>query len=75
MQTLSEMPSPAYPCLTFLGTAEKIVDPGRIEDRMAQWPGGHLEILQGGEHEVMVEIPETRTRVFDMIAAHFDAHP
>ena len=75
MQGLSEMPSPAYPCLTFLGTAEKIVDPDRIEERMAQWPDGHLEMLQGGEHEVMVEIPETRAHVFDMIAAHFDAHP
>jgi lysophospholipase len=75
MQKLSEMPSPDYPCLTFIGTGEKIVDPDRIKERMAHWPGGHLEVLQGGEHEVLVEIPETRNRVFDMIAAHFDAHP
>lgn len=75
MQALSEMPSPPYPCVTFLGTAEKIVDPDRIEQRMARWPNGTLEKITGGEHEVLLEIPKSRQRVFDMTAAHFDAHP
>ena len=75
MRKLQDTPSPACPCLTFCGTAEKIVDPARIKDRMARWPGGHLEMLPGAEHEVMLEIPATRSKVFDMMAAHFDSHP
>lgn len=75
MQKLHDAPSPAYSCLTFCGTSETIVDPDRIKDRMARWPNGHLEILPRAEHEVLLEIPETRQKVFDMVAAHFDSHP
>lgn len=75
MNALAAMASPAMACLTFLGSSETIVDPDRIRDRMARWPDGHLEVLQGAEHEVMLEIPETRQKVFDMMATHFGNHP
>jgi lysophospholipase len=68
-------PSPDLPCLTFLGTDERIVDVARIEDRMARWPGGRLVRIERGEHEVMMEIPQVRQRVYDETCAHFDAHP
>lgn len=74
MNRLASTASPDLPCLTFLGTSENIVDPARIHDRMARWPGGQLEVLQGGEHEVMHEIPATREKVFAMTGAHFAAN-
>ncbi|MEO0357663.1 MAG: alpha/beta hydrolase, partial [Pseudomonadota bacterium] len=42
MRRLSKRPSPKVPCLTFVGTAEDIVDPNRIGQRMAQWGNGQL---------------------------------
>lgn len=74
MDALHEMVSPNYPALTFLGTAEKIVDPERIRNRMSRWSEGKLEVLKGAEHEVMLELPATRKRVFDMADAHYSAH-
>ena len=72
MRKLAAKPSPTVPCLTFLGTDEEIVDPSRIRSRMAHWTNGHLEVIEGAKHEVMMETPEVRTRVFDAICAHFD---
>lgn len=70
---LARMPSPAQPCVTYLGTNERIVHIGRIEERMAKWPNGRLEIIEGGEHEVLMEGPEIRKCVFDDMVAFFDA--
>ncbi|WP_306153271.1 alpha/beta fold hydrolase [Roseovarius sp. MMSF_3281] len=70
---LSRLPSPDLPCLTLLGTEEDIVDVSRIRARMAAWPGGRLEELDGGRHEVLMDTPAMRARAFDMLAAHYDA--
>lgn len=69
--SLSRLPSPDMPCVTFLGTQERIVDVPRIHDRMRRWPRGHLEIVPGAEHEVLMETPDIRTRVIDEIAKRF----
>lgn len=74
MRTLSQRPSPDVPCLVFLGSEEEIVDPTRIHDRMAHWPSGELVMLENGRHEVLMEVPTLRNRVFDGAAALFDAH-
>ena len=74
MRRMSRLASPRVPATTFLGTAESIVDPARIHDRMARWPGGTLEIVEGGKHETMMEGPEVRSRFFDTAAALFTAH-
>lgn len=71
---LTLAPSPDLPCLTALGTAEKVVDPAPIHMRMARWPGGRLEMYPGAEHEVMMEGPEHRRRFFDSATELFDAH-
>lgn len=68
---LSRRPSPDLPCFTMLGTRERVVDPARIRNRMARWPKGTLEMAEGGEHEVMMERPDLRTRFFDQAAALF----
>lgn len=71
MRTLSQMPSPATPCLTFLGTEETIVTPSRIHDRMDRWPNGELIVIPAGRHEVMLETPAIRRAVYDRTIAHF----
>ncbi len=74
MRALSQRPAPAMPCLTFLGLDEAIVDPLRIRQRMAGWPGGRLMELPGARHEVMMEKPPIRDQVFGAVVAHFSAH-
>lgn len=71
MRTLARRPPPDLPALTYLGTREAVVDPANIYDRMAAWPGGRLEIIEGAEHEIMMETPTIRDRFFDDIATHF----
>jgi len=68
-RALSRRPAPALPCLTLMGSDEDIVDAGRITARMADWPGGRLEVIPGGRHEVLMEDAATRARLFDMIGA------
>lgn len=68
---LAKMPSPDVPCLTLLGTDEKIVDPARIKDRMERWPGGRLEVFDGGRHEVLMETRERREKALGMIVERF----
>lgn len=74
MRALAQMSSPNIPCLTFLGENERIVDPARIYDRMADWPNGTLEIITPGEHEVLMETPEMRARISTSICDFFDKH-
>lgn len=70
---LAALPSPALPCLTALGTLERIIDTGPVHRRMARWPGATFDIVPGSEHEVMMEKPAVRTRFYDRTAALFDA--
>jgi lysophospholipase len=73
-RVIRALPSPKMPVLTFLGTAEKVVDSEPVRERMARWPGGKLEMVPGAEHEVMMETPAIRARFFDATAALFDAN-
>lgn len=73
-RALSRMPSPDVPCLTFVGSNERIVDVPRIHDRMKRWPNGRLEVVDGGEHEVLMEIKTLRSDVIAQTCAHFAAH-
>jgi lysophospholipase len=75
MAGLARRPAPPQPCLTYLGTQERIVCPARIAARMGGWAGGVLRQVQGGEHEVMMDTPATRAMVFTGVAAHFAAYP
>ncbi|WP_019955648.1 alpha/beta hydrolase [Yoonia vestfoldensis] len=74
MRALARLPSPATPCITFLGSKESIVDPAAIRTRMARWPGGVLHEIKGGQHEMLMDTPEMRDSVTTKIIAHFDAH-
>lgn len=69
---LVDLPAPDMPVLTYLGSEEKIVDPAQVHNRMASWPGGRLEIIEGAEHEVLMEAPDKRTRVITGLIGFFD---
>lgn len=71
-RALSRRPSPALPCIAFCGTNERIVDIPRIRDRMARWPGGRLEMIAKGEHEVLMEAPHLRNRILSEMIDLFD---
>ncbi len=68
---LSERAAPSLPCVTFVGSNERIVDVPRINARMESWKGGKLHILEGGEHEVLLEKPTIREEVIQNITNLF----
>ena len=62
MTDLARRPSPNLPALAAMGTRERIVCKQAIRRRMAEWPGGKLEIHAGAEHEILMERPVHRDR-------------
>lgn len=60
---LAQMPSPALPALCFVGSNERIVDTSKIRERMTHWKGGKLLLVDGAEHEVLMENANTRRQV------------
>jgi len=68
---LTAMAAPDVPTLTFLGSHERIVETGPIKALMARWPRGRLEIVEGGEHEILMEKPATRARAVELASALF----
>lgn len=72
-QALAALPSPALPCLTVIGSHERIINTRPVHERMARWPGGRLLVVEGGEHEVMMETPARRKQFYDAVATLFDA--
>jgi lysophospholipase len=70
-RALARLSPPDIPALTFLGTNERIVEPGAIRRLMQRWPRGRLEMIEGAEHEIMMERPDVRDRFFAESAAHF----
>ncbi|WP_432449972.1 alpha/beta fold hydrolase [Aliiroseovarius marinus] len=64
---LMRKPAPDLPCVTFLGTHERIVEAPPIHALMARWPKGRLEIADGCEHEVLMENITERTRVYEAL--------
>lgn len=69
---LAAQPAPRLPCITFLGSNERIVDITAIHLRMDTWPDGRLEIVPDGEHEVFMESAEVTAPLYDMAMALFD---
>ena len=67
-------PTPDVPTLTFLGTCERIVDVAAIKDRMARWSNGTLQMVEGAEHEVLMESPLIRETAISQIVEHFNKH-
>ncbi len=68
---LARRPSPATPCVTILGTDERIVDIRQVRRRMARWRNGRLVFIEGGRHETLMDGPERRARALGTILDHF----
>ena len=54
-----------------LGSRERIVDTGSVKRLVAKWPTGRLETIEDAEHEIMMEGPDVRRRIFDTAAQLF----
>jgi lysophospholipase len=50
------------------------VDPKRIHQRMAHWPGASLKLVPQAKHEFIMERQEIRTEFFRETIAHFNRH-
>ena len=74
MNRLHQMDSPKVPAITFLGTAEEIVCPKRIRDRMRRWPNGKLTVFKGAKHEPMMDNTGISLSMFDEMCGFFDKH-
>ena len=71
MRRLMAEPAPPAPALGLVGTEEVIVDPARIRQRLADWPGARLVTLPGARHEVLMERPVIRGRALAEAVALF----
>jgi lysophospholipase len=61
-QALSVLASPNLPVICALGTAEAVVDPIPVHQRMAKWGTGQLDLYPGAMHELPMELPAIRRR-------------
>lgn len=59
---LSLLASPNLPVICGLGTAEAVVDPVAVHQRMAKWGTGQLDLYPGAMHELPIELPAIRRR-------------
>lgn len=72
MQALARMASPACPAYVALGSSERIIAVPPVRQRMAAWPGGHLDLYRKAEHELLMERPLHRDRFHDAMLRLFD---
>jgi lysophospholipase len=70
---LMKLPAPDIPTVTLVGTRESIVEVPAIESRMASWPRGRLITVEGGLHEMLMEVPDLRSAALSAITEHFAA--
>ena len=70
-QSLSKLPSPDMPCITFCGAEDKIVAIPAAKDRMARWPGGTFHLVKKAKHDVLHEMPDVRENVITKICDLF----
>ncbi|MDA5094565.1 alpha/beta hydrolase [Aliiroseovarius sp. KMU-50] len=67
-RALMALPPPPVKTVTFLGTQERIVMSEPIIAYMENWEQGHLVMVDGAEHEIMMEAAPIRQQVYDALA-------
>ncbi|MEP3328924.1 alpha/beta hydrolase [Sedimentitalea sp.] len=72
-RSLSKIPSPDIPCITFCGAEDSIVAIPAAQDRMARWSRGKLELVPNARHDVLYETPEVRDNTMSKICELFAA--
>lgn len=68
---LARLDPPEQEVLCLLGSDEKVVDKRDILGYMERWPNGHVGIVTGARHEILMETPEIRKRSHDMMDAFY----
>lgn len=68
---LADRAAPNMPAVTWLGSNERIVNTKAVHHRMENWKGGRLDIVEGGEHEVLMGPEDQRKPVLDGIQKLF----
>ena len=68
---LSRRSSPALPCMVRGRRARGDRGSRRIRDRVDRWPGATLEVFEDARHEVLMETPSIRRRIFELLCAFF----
>lgn len=72
MAALARIPAPEVPALIGLGGNERIVDPAAIHAYAARWRQAELVQYPGAEHELLMEIPQTRDDFLSRALTLFD---
>ncbi|EPX76523.1 Lysophospholipase L2 [Litoreibacter arenae DSM 19593] len=67
-RSLSKIPAPNVPCIAFCGEQDAIVDVRAIQDRMASWPNGELEMMRDVGHELLLERPLVQERIMSRLS-------
>ena len=70
-RALMRMPAPRIAAITFLGRHERVIDVAAIHRLMARWHKARLEVIEGAEHEPMMDSPAIRAQFFDRATACF----
>lgn len=71
---LAKMPAPKTPTVTFLGSNERIVDSNAVTSYMQNWANGSLVMIDGAEHEILMEQPQTLKQAYDAMDTLFSQH-
>lgn len=69
IRSFQKIDAPLPECLCFLGSEEKIISPKAVHRVMEKWPNGELVVLQGAEHEILLESPKILGAVWARIFA------
>ncbi|WP_341369128.1 alpha/beta hydrolase [Yoonia sp. BS5-3] len=70
-RSLSSVPSPDIPCITFCGELDQLVDNSSIKRRMEQWPDGQFAMIRNAKHDVLTETEEVGGDVMGQIFQFF----
>lgn len=70
-RSLSKLPSPDIPCITFCGAEDSIVAIPGAKDRMARWQRGKFELVENARHDVLYETSRIRNDVLTKISGLF----
>ncbi len=62
MRRLRAAPLPDHPTLVALGSRERVVDGAAVRAVMQRWKSATFMIIEGSEHEIIMETPAIRTR-------------
>lgn len=60
---------PPRKAVSVLGTAEGVVDPAAIHDRMGRPGSGQLHLVEGARHEILMEQPSLRDQFWEVFDA------